>query len=196
MAVAVAFSFYQAQYVPHKGPPSYAQSPEDKALLVAFNGSPADRPANAPPIPAAPPANPVPAPPPNAQHVLSCGTPTQCMTTAGIQAFEQADANFVITNESGWRWWIYNTGGSGAYGLGQALPGCKMMVLGPVKTEGPVGHESCIPLGGTPNPGWETDPIAQLKWCDWYAHGRYGSWAAARAFWIRTDPRPYPNHWW
>jgi hypothetical protein len=38
--------------------------------------------------------------------------------------------NLVINRESGWRVEVWNTGGSGAYGIGQALPAGKMAVAG------------------------------------------------------------------
>jgi hypothetical protein len=125
------------------------------------------------------------APPSDLPTVAVGGDHQQWMTVAGVALFEQPDANYIVTHESGWQVTIYNRQGSGAYGLCQALPGIKMSILGPYPS-GP----------GPPNPGWLTDPIAQLRWCNWYAHDRYHSWAAAKAFWIRTDCRPACGHWW
>lgn len=66
-----------------------------------------------------------------------------------------------VSAEGGWsgalRW---NTTGSGAYGICQALPASKMASAGA---------------------DYMTNPITQLKWCHAYAQG-YGSWAAAWKF--------------
>lgn len=104
------------------------------------------------------------------------------MIQAGIPPAEQTDANFIITNESGWQVTVSNYQGSGAYGLCQALPGSK------IASEGP---------------DWRTNPITQLRWCNKNAHsGRYTGWASVKAWWLRTDCRPpganpcYPGHWW
>jgi len=58
--------------------------------------------------------------------------------------------------------------GSGAYGLCQALPAAKMASAGE---------------------DYMDNPVTQLKWCDGYASGRYGSWGEAFAFWKE-------NKWW
>lgn len=34
-----------------------------------------------------------------------------------------------------------------------------------------------------------TNPITQMRWCNDYAIGRYGSWNNAKNFWVK-------NHWW
>ena len=73
----------------------------------------------------------------------------------------------LIEKESGWNPVARNRS-SGAYGLCQALPGTKMASAGS---------------------DWESNPVTQLKWCNGYAKGRYGSWAAAYSFWQR-------NHYW
>jgi hypothetical protein len=31
---------------------------------------------------------------------------------------------------------------------------------------------------------WATNPVTQLKWCNGYAVGRYGSWGAAYNHWL------------
>jgi hypothetical protein len=33
---------------------------------------------------------------------------------------------------------------------------------------------------------WRTNPVTQLRWCDGYATGRYGSWSGAYSFWLRS----------
>ncbi len=59
--------------------------------------------------------------------------------------------------ESGWNQYKANYQGSGAYGIPQALPGSKM------------------------GPGWETDPVVQIRWGLGYIKNRYqtpcGAWA-------------------
>lgn len=66
-----------------------------------------------------------------------------------------------VSAEGGWngatRW---NTAGSGAYGICQALPASKMASAGE---------------------DWRTNPVTQLKWCDSYAK-QYGSWKQAWEF--------------
>lgn len=96
------------------------------------------------------------------------GTKEAWMTAAGIP---QSDWQYVdcvingcqgVSPEGGWhgteRW---NTTGSGAYGLCQALPATKMASAGA---------------------DYMTNPVTQLKWCHQYAQDRYGSWAAAWNF--------------
>lgn len=68
--------------------------------------------------------------------------------------------NSLIQKESGWNPYACNSS-SGAYGLGQALPGSKMASVGS---------------------DWETNPETQLRWTLGYIAGRYGdpdgAWAA------------------
>ncbi|HET7060032.1 MAG TPA: G5 domain-containing protein [Candidatus Saccharimonadales bacterium] len=86
------------------------------------------------------------------------------MALAGIGPGDYKYADYIISHESGWR---PNAGNaSGAYGLCQALPGSKM-----------------ASAGGD----WATNPITQLRWCNGYAVGRYGSWAAAYNHWLATS---------
>lgn len=89
------------------------------------------------------------------------------MARAGISPNDFTYVDFIVQKESGWNYRARNAS-SGAYGLCQALPGSKMASAGS---------------------DWATNPVTQLRWCDGYAKGRYGSWAAAYSFWQR-------NHWW
>ena len=125
----------------------------------------------------------IPPPPLNAPEPV-VGTHAQLMAAAHID--DPVNANEIFTHESGWNWTIFNRscyaiyGAAGAeahcaYGVCQSLPGTKMASFGA---------------------DWRTNPVTQLKWCDWWAHSKYHSWAAAWAFWQRTDPRPYAGHWW
>lgn len=90
------------------------------------------------------------------------------MVQAGIPQSDWSYVDSIISRESGWRHTIWNSTGSGAYGLCQALPGAKMASAGA---------------------DWQTNPVTQLRWCHGYAIGRYKSWAAAHSFWNA-------NHWW
>ena len=80
---------------------------------------------------------------------------------AGIPESDFGAANFIIRRESGWRVDATNAS-TGAYGLGQALPGSKMA---------PYGDD------------WQTNPITQLRWFYSYCQGRYGSVQGAYEFW-------------
>lgn len=92
---------------------------------------------------------------------------SQLMAAAGISSSDYTYVNYIVSKESGWNYTAQNSM-SGAYGLCQALPGAKM-----------------ASAGGD----WGTNPVTQLKWCNSYAVGRYGSWGSAYNFWIS-------NHWW
>jgi len=126
-----------------------------------------------------------PAPPAPAPPQLSAGLTRDqqsWLATAGIAQGDWGYANYIITNESGWSVTIWNRQGSGAYGLCQALPADKM---------------------GSAGSDWKTNPITQLRWCNQYVRDRYHSWAAAKAWWDRTDCRAppgasrcYSGHWW
>lgn len=51
---------------------------------------------------------------------------------------------------------------TGAYGIPQALPGNKMATFGD---------------------DWQTNPVTQIKWMNYYVTNRYGGWPQARDFW-------------
>lgn len=85
------------------------------------------------------------------------------MALAGIGPGDYNYADYIISHESGWQPTI--TGIGGAYGLCQALPGSKMASAGS---------------------DWATNPVTQLRWCNGYAVGRYGSWAAAYSHWVSS----------
>jgi hypothetical protein len=57
---------------------------------------------------------------------------------------------------------VWNGGGSGAYGIPQALPGSKMASAGS---------------------DWRTNPATQVRWMIGYVNGRYGGSCAALAYW-------------
>jgi uncharacterized protein YabE (DUF348 family) len=91
------------------------------------------------------------------------------MVAAGINESDYGYVDYIISHEAGWGGTTrYNSSGSGAYGICQALPGSKMASAGS---------------------DWQTNPVTQLRWCSGYATGRYGSWSGAYSFWLR-------NHYW
>ena len=112
------------------------------------------------------------------------------MALAGISQSDYQYADFVISHESGWCPTKaqgergcppvpsnpYTTGG---YGLCQATPGSKMSAFGS---------------------DWATNPVTQLRWCDNYAKGRYGSWYGAYSAWrrhaIERTGNPESGGWW
>jgi uncharacterized protein YabE (DUF348 family) len=83
------------------------------------------------------------------------------MAAAGIAKSDYPYVNYIVSRESGWNAAARNP--SGAFGLCQALPGSKMSSAGS---------------------DWASNPVTQLRWCDGYAKGRYGSWSAAYNFWL------------
>ena len=102
------------------------------------------------------------------------------MALAGIPPSDYTYADYIISHESGWcptKWQgeygycppsyaqIHDPYGGYGYGLCQSTPAIKMSTFGV---------------------DWATNPITQLKWCNWYAN--YGSsnfhgWAQAYLFW-------------
>lgn len=99
--------------------------------------------------------------------VAVIGDKAALMSAAGISPSDHGYVNFIVSRESRWNHLARNAS-SGAYGLCQALPGSKMASAGS---------------------DWSSNPVTQLRWCNGYAVGRYGSWGAAYSFWQR-------NHWW
>jgi hypothetical protein len=99
----------------------------------------------------------------NTLVVLPAGSHTDWMAAAGIAASDYGYVDYIIDHESGWGVTKSNYGGSGAYGLGQALPASKMAKFGS---------------------DYLTNPITQLRWANAYAIGSYGSWANAYNHWI------------
>lgn len=97
---------------------------------------------------------------------IPAGNYIDWMDQVGIAPSDRFYVDYIVRHEAGWggvtRW---NTAGSGAYGICQALPASKMASAGA---------------------DYMTNPVTQLKWCDGYAKGRYGSWKAAYDFKIRT----------
>lgn len=91
------------------------------------------------------------------------GSPAEWMAAAGIAEADWGYVDYIASKESGWNPNATNAS-SGACGLIQAYPCSKV-------------------------PGSGYNPVDNLVWANGYAVGRYGSWAAAYAFWTS-------NHWW
>lgn len=95
------------------------------------------------------------------------GDKTAWMAAAGIPESDWGYVDYVVSHEAGWNGTTkWNHGGSGAYGLCQALPASKMASAGA---------------------DYMTNPVTQLKWCSGYANGRYGSWYGAYNAWLRQN---------
>ena len=86
----------------------------------------------------------------------------ELMSQAGIAESDWFYVDYIVHKESSWRIQAENSS-SGAYGLCQSLPAHKMASAGP---------------------DWRTNPVTQLRWCDAYAHQRYGSWQASYRAWL------------
>ena len=85
----------------------------------------------------------------------------------GLSQYDRDGWASIIQRESGWQTTIWNTTGSLAYGIGQALPATKMA---------PFGDD------------YMTNPMTQLRWMHSYMVQRYGSITGAVNFWNA-------NHW-
>ena len=89
---------------------------------------------------------------------LPAGSHEDWMAAAGLSPSDYGYANYIFSNESGWR--MTATDGT-HYGLGQT----SLSKL----------SSAC--------PNWQTDPVCQIKVFNGYAVGRYGSWAGAYSAW-------------
>ncbi|MFC1418935.1 aggregation-promoting factor C-terminal-like domain-containing protein [Streptacidiphilus cavernicola] len=88
------------------------------------------------------------------------GSPQQIAAQI-VPADQLASFSAIISHESGWNVHAENPS-SGAYGLGQALPGSKMASAGS---------------------DWQDSAATQIRWALGYMNSRYGSPNAAWAFW-------------
>lgn len=103
-----------------------------------------------------------------APTVQVSGDKQSWLAASGIPQSEWGYVDSIVTRESGWIYNVWNSTGSGAYGLCQSLPASKMASAGS---------------------DYMSNPVTQLKWCHGYAIARYGGWSGAYAFWQN-------NHWW
>ena len=100
-------------------------------------------------------------------HALASGSKAEWMRSAGIPESQWGYVDYIISHESGWRYTAVNVS-SKATGLCQSLPASKMASAGA---------------------DYLINPVTQLRWCSSYAQARYGGWAGAYAFWVKS-------HWW
>ena len=87
------------------------------------------------------------------------------LRAAGIAESDWPYVDFIMTKESNWQPFIKNKNSS-AYGL------CQRLISAHPLEEGERYME---------------DPVAQLVWCDNYAHTRYGSWERAYRAWKKKN---------
>ncbi|MCY4088740.1 MAG: hypothetical protein OXF49_01255 [Candidatus Saccharibacteria bacterium] len=85
---------------------------------------------------------------------------------AGISQADWPYASWIINAESSWRPFVWNQQGSSAYGLCQSMKS--------------VWEETWAA-------DFMTNPVTQLKWCDWYAKDRYKSWQEAVEAWKQQN---------
>lgn len=79
---------------------------------------------------------------------------------AGLNTQQRRCLDWLWTRESGWRPRVWNSGGSGAYGIPQALPASRMATAGA---------------------DWRTNPATQIRWGLGYIKGRYTTACSAWA---------------
>ncbi|WP_042372917.1 transglycosylase SLT domain-containing protein [Streptacidiphilus neutrinimicus] len=98
-----------------------------------------------------------------AAHAATAIAPNEAQSLAAsiVPADQLSSFDQIISHESGWNVTATNAS-SGAYGLGQALPGNKMASVGA---------------------DWQTNPTTQIKWALSYMNSTYGSPNAAWSFW-------------
>lgn len=104
---------------------------------------------------------------------LGCALAKSFVKKVGMPDRELECLDTLWYNESGWDPYVANAS-SGAYGITQALPAEKMASAGS---------------------DWKSNPLTQVKWGLGYIKNRYGTPCAALKFWMRTDARPHPGHW-
>jgi colicin import membrane protein len=96
-----------------------------------------------------------------AQDASSVQSLAYSMVVPAFGADQWSAFNSIVQRESGWNPNAMNLS-SGAYGLGQALPGSKMAAYGA---------------------DWRTNPATQVTWLIGYIRSRYGTPNAAWGFW-------------
>lgn len=150
-----------------------------KPVVIVAKPTPAPTQTAPAPVPAVQTDNPAPVvetpvvAPVIASNTTPSGSNEDLMAQAGIAASDFGAADFIISHEGHYDPCVryggavdcgYATDGGGlAYGVCQALPGSKMASAGD---------------------DWATNAVTQLKWCNSYAIGRYGSWQSAYVWWI------------
>ncbi|HEV2638496.1 MAG TPA: hypothetical protein VGX23_25340 [Actinocrinis sp.] len=149
-----------AQAVPVASPPAPTAAPTTAA--PAPTHAPTHAPAQAPaPAKSKAPAPKKPVSQPPAKSDPYAGESAYKIAQQLVPSSQFGCFDWIVTRESGWNVQARNPS-SGAYGLGQALPGSKMASAGP---------------------DWETNPTTQIKWTLGYMDSRYGSPCGAQSFW-------------
>ena len=100
---------------------------------------------------------------------------TTIMADAGLSSSDYAYANFIISHESGWCY----TKWQGQYGYCPAYHGTPSSFIGYGLCQSTPGNKMA-----SAGADWAWNPVTQMKWCNGYAEGRYGSWAAAYNHWF------------
>lgn len=141
------------------------------ASPIATSTTPAAAPTSAKPSPPATTKAAAPAPAPATTKPAAAPAVTPVDPYAGLSPYQVAERivpsgefgcfDWIVTHESGWDVHATNPS-SGAYGLGQALPGDKMASAGS---------------------DWRDNPVTQIKWTLGYMDERYGSPCSAQSFW-------------
>lgn len=97
------------------------------------------------------------------KNVAVPGDKVAIMQAVGISPGDYGYVDYIVGHEGGWGGVTKsNYGGSGAYGICQALPGSKMASAGA---------------------DWATNPVTQLRWCNGYAQ-KFGGWGGAYNYWL------------
>ena len=175
-SIGLAADAQAAQVSTAKAHPDPAVHPGMSAAQIALRQADAKVPLVTPPPPPVPAAPPAPKPaakkaPAATPAPKKTAPPTTNNSYSGDSAYQLAEQivpsgqfgcfDWIVTRESGWNVTATNPS-SGAYGLGQALPGDKMASAGP---------------------DWQTNPVTQIDWTLSYMDSRYGSPCAAQSFW-------------
>jgi hypothetical protein len=146
-------------------------APTSASPSASASATPSASPTSAKPTPPATTKAAAPAPAPATTKPAPAPAITHVDPYAGLSAYQIAQRivpsgqfgcfDWIVTRESGWDVHATNPS-SGAYGLGQALPGYKMASAGS---------------------DWRDNPVTQIKWTLNYMDERYGSPCSAQSFW-------------
>lgn len=137
--------------------PQAAQQATSPVTIAAEETTPTPPTPMPAPAPVAPPPAPIYGEDPNNPGVFVVFDKEIVMNQAGVPADQQTDANTLISKRLNWR---YKVAGS---------PDANLCGIAPIVKMATAGTD------------YLTNPVTQLNWCNQYAQGHYGSWAAALA---------------